>query len=328
MTPAPGGAPGYGPAPMAGSPGWDIAKPHRFEVDGVRFRTGYRPLDDGSFTIVKSDGMMERYGPLCEAFAGQRIVEIGIAYGGSVALLNLLARPSAFLALELDGDERTVLTDLIRERGWEDRVRVELGVDQADRERVRGLAREVFGDGPIDLVIDDASHRYDPTRSSFEVLFPLLRPGGRYVIEDWNCDHWAPWAVRTALADPASEGHARAQELVARHGEGPPEGVVPLSRLALELVSARAESEGAVASVSVDDQWIVVERGPAELDPETFRLSDHAYDHFRQLSPVPVATGGGPGDGTGGGTAATTRPRRGRWRPPRGGRRPPRTRNR
>lgn len=287
MTSWPGAVRGYGPTPMAGPQKWDIVKDHRFEVDGVRFRSGYRPTDDGSFTIIKSDGMMERYGPLCEEFAGQRIVEIGIAFGGSVALLNLLARPSAFLALELDREERTLLRDLIRERGWEDTVRVEQGVDQADRPTVRALARQVFGDEPIDLVVDDASHLYAPTKASFEVLFPLLRPGGRYVIEDWNCDHWIPWVIRTALADPSSEGHARARELVAQQGDDPPELGVPLSRLALELVSARAESEGAVASVSVDDQWIVVERGPAELDPEGFRLDDHAVDHFRQLSALP-----------------------------------------
>ena len=38
---------------------------------------------------------------------------------------------------------------------------------------------------PLDLVIDDASHLYGPTMASFEVLFPRLRPGGLYVIEDW-----------------------------------------------------------------------------------------------------------------------------------------------
>src|SRR4029077_11377083 len=39
--------------------------------------------------------------------------------------------------------------------------------------------------GSIDVVIDDASHLYGPTRRSFEILFPLLKPGGAYIIEDW-----------------------------------------------------------------------------------------------------------------------------------------------
>jgi hypothetical protein len=43
---------------------------------------------------------------------------------------------------------------------------------------------------PLDLVIDDASHIYGPTKASFQALFPLLRPGGLYLIEDWAWAHW------------------------------------------------------------------------------------------------------------------------------------------
>lgn len=271
---------------MASEHGWDISAEHRFEVDGVAFRSGYLPAGDGSFTIVKTDSMLDRYRPLYERFPHPRMVEIGIAYGGSVALLSLLAQPSKFLALELSTDELTQLTDLIRERGWQDRVRVEYGVDQSDRELVLRHALDQFGDEPLDLVIDDASHRYAPTVASFEVLFPLLRPGGLFIIEDWNCDHWTLWAIRSAAADPSSPGHEQATELLRQHGDRPDDGMVPLSRLALELVSARAESDGAIAKVTLDDQWLVVERGPAELDPRAFRLGDYAFDHYRQLAKV------------------------------------------
>ncbi|MFP3608175.1 class I SAM-dependent methyltransferase, partial [Paraburkholderia sp. SIMBA_053] len=36
------------------------------------------------------------------------------------------------------------------------------------------------------LVVDDASHFYEQTKTSFKTLFPLVRPGGLYIIEDWN----------------------------------------------------------------------------------------------------------------------------------------------
>lgn len=39
--------------------------------------------------------------------------------------------------------------------------------------------------GPFGLIIDDASHEGVQTRASFELLWPLLSPGGYYVIEDW-----------------------------------------------------------------------------------------------------------------------------------------------
>jgi hypothetical protein len=60
----------------------------------------------------------------------------------------------------------------------------------------------------LDFVIDDASHTYEHTRRSFEILFPLLRPGGLYLIEDWAWAHSpayqgekAPFAGRPALTN-------------------------------------------------------------------------------------------------------------------------------
>jgi Methyltransferase domain len=38
--------------------------------------------------------------------------------------------------------------------------------------------------GPFDIIIDDGSHRPDDIKVSFTTLFPLLKPGGIYVIED------------------------------------------------------------------------------------------------------------------------------------------------
>ena len=36
-----------------------------------------------------------------------------------------------------------------------------------------------------DLIVDDASHRGPQTQASFGLLWPLIAPGGFYVIEDW-----------------------------------------------------------------------------------------------------------------------------------------------
>ena len=79
------------------------------------------------------------------------------------------------------------------------------GVDQADHEALWGL----LGDhdlSELDLVIDDASHSFGPTLASFAGLFPKVRPGGFYVIEDWSWPHRDPyrrkdhpWATRPDL---------------------------------------------------------------------------------------------------------------------------------
>ncbi len=46
--------------------------------------------------------------------------------------------------------------------------------------------------GAFDIVIDDASHRADPTRESFNALWDSVKPGGFYVVEDWGTGFWDP----------------------------------------------------------------------------------------------------------------------------------------
>ena len=46
-----------------------------------------------------------------------------------------------------------------------------------------GLAA-VLG-GMFDLIVDDGCHVGDVVRRSFALLWPLVRPGGFYVVEDW-----------------------------------------------------------------------------------------------------------------------------------------------
>jgi len=38
--------------------------------------------------------------------------------------------------------------------------------------------------GPIDILIDDGGHTMNQQRTSFQHLFPRIRPGGLYIIED------------------------------------------------------------------------------------------------------------------------------------------------
>jgi hypothetical protein len=52
------------------------------------------------------------------------------------------------------------------------------------------LNRVVSEIGPPDIVIDDGSHMCDHVLSSFHVLFPKLKDGGYYVIEDTLTSYW------------------------------------------------------------------------------------------------------------------------------------------
>lgn len=40
--------------------------------------------------------------------------------------------------------------------------------------------------GTFDLIVDDGCHDGETVRRSFALLWPLVRPGGFYVVEDWQ----------------------------------------------------------------------------------------------------------------------------------------------
>lgn len=252
-------------------------------IDGIDLVCEY---GEGStadrFYIVKAPELVERYLELCEVHQGARIVELGIAEGGSTALLAIAARPSALVAVDLEECRVDALDEMVAARGLDDVVHTIYGIDQGDREALASAVDRSIGDEPIDLVIDDCSHVIGPTRRSFETLFPRLRPGGLYVIEDWNNDHVMRDAVAASLRQQLEQGNeeVRSQLREGLRAPAPTERRVPLSSLAIEAILARASSGDAVAEVIVDEWWVSIRRGPGELDPATFRLDQTYTDHF------------------------------------------------
>lgn len=66
------------------------------------------------------------------------------------------------------------------------RIRTVRG-DQNDPDFLRELGETA---GPFDIVVDDGSHVNEHVRTSYETLFPYVRPGGFYVIEDLHTAYW------------------------------------------------------------------------------------------------------------------------------------------
>ena len=99
---------------------------------------------------------------------------------------------------ELQARSNAALDAFLQDHDLSDSVRTEYGIDQSDVRRVATVVDEHFGLHDLDLVVDDASHLQLPTAASFDVLFPRLRPGGVYVLEDWSTGHtWEPWHTRS-----------------------------------------------------------------------------------------------------------------------------------
>lgn len=72
--------------------------------------------------------------------------------------------------------------------------------DQADPDFLDSL-RDEFGD--FDLIVDDASHLSSLTIASFRHLWPMLKPGGTYAVEDVHQSYHAHYyGNREANPDP------------------------------------------------------------------------------------------------------------------------------
>jgi len=59
-----------------------------------------------------------------------------------------------------------------------------------DTQFLDAMSREL---GPFDIIIDDGSHMSHHIIASFNALFPHVRPGGIYVVEDLATAYWPTW---------------------------------------------------------------------------------------------------------------------------------------
>jgi predicted O-methyltransferase YrrM len=255
------------------------------------------PLQDvpaGLMPVMKSRALVERYIDLVRDLNPAVIVELGILRGGSTVLLSELSSPDKLLAFEIDDQPRAVLSDYVEARGLGAVVRPYYGVDQADRSRVTEILADELGSRPIDLVVDDASHLYEPTLSSFEVLFPRLRPGGLFVLEDWNGTHVLADVVAQAYEDVNHRWHeaARAGIDAARNNNG--RQPTPFVQLVVEFLLVRASSGDTIRDVTIDEDWVVVRRGADPLDARDFRLSDLVNDRYGYTTSAPEAPTSAP----------------------------------
>jgi hypothetical protein len=181
----------------------------------------------------------------------RRFLELGMWEGGSLVFWYELLRPDKIVGIDLrKWVESSYFQRYIAQNGLRDRVKSYWQVNQADTQRVRAIVSAEF-DEPLDLVVDDASHLYGPTLISFQTLFPLIRPGGFYIIEDWAWEHW-PVCFTSELAAVDDRG---------------------LTDLVSEIVQAAGSSNGLIKSITVYQGFAAIERGDAP-PPTDFNLHD------------------------------------------------------
>jgi hypothetical protein len=240
----------------------DCVKPDRMLLDDLVFRLEFFKNDDWElgnecFGIYKDKELVDVYQrfwvPRTD-FRVKNIFELGIYDGGSIAFWFEYFHPQKYVAIDLlDREDSDYFRRYLSTREIEDRIRTYWRVDQGDQQRLKEIVRTEF-DSSLDMVIDDASHEYTLTKTSFEVLFPMLRPGGLYFIEDWDWAHRAGWLS----------------------ADSPFAGKVELTRLVFDLVEAAGTSGELISSLMIFRGLAVVERGPKKLNLwRSLCLEDH-----------------------------------------------------
>lgn len=219
-----------------------------FSLDGIAYVArdiGYIESSPERFCVMKTRASIEAYEGLLTRLRPANIFELGIFHGGSTALVAQLAEPRKLVAVDVAPRLPVALTGFIEARGLGPVISLHSGVDQSDRSRLSRLVDDEFGTEALDLVIDDASHQLDATRAAFDALFPRLRPGGAYVIEDWSWAHLSRLTVWPRRP--------------------------PLSILLFELTMACGFSPGTISGIEINHDWATIWRGDEDLDPAGFK---------------------------------------------------------
>jgi hypothetical protein len=178
------------------------------------------------------------------ALAPRRILEVGMWDGGSLALMNELYQPEVLIGVDLAARGDSPYFSEYVEAHPDTRFLTRWGVDQGDSSALRSVLREA-ADPSLDLVVDDGAHLYGPTKAAFEELFPRVRAGGLYIIEDYGWAHLPEfqtvelWANQRSMADFT---HELVQMMTSEDG-------------------------GAIAKITYLPSLVVVERGPGHLAP-------------------------------------------------------------
>jgi hypothetical protein len=82
----------------------------------------------------------------------------------------------------------------------EERIRIFRG-SQTDPDVLHRIRAEMER---MDIVLDDGSHRSPDVIASFEILFPLLAPGGLYIVEDLGTSYWTSYGGSEDLLEPST----------------------------------------------------------------------------------------------------------------------------
>jgi cephalosporin hydroxylase len=140
-----------------------LAEGNNFTTDKSKFGHNFNKLYHRYFQELRDDPI--------------NVLEIGLSSGQSIQMWSKYFTNGRFVCMDHD----------IKHYAYppNDRITIVKG-DQRDTQLLQELNSKY---GPFDIIIDDGSHIDSYTKITFDTLFPLLRDGGIYVVEDLHTSY-------------------------------------------------------------------------------------------------------------------------------------------
>lgn len=106
------------------------------------------------------------------------VVEFGVFHGGSMQMWkHYFGKKARIIGIDINPACKQL---------EEKQVEIYIG-DQEDRKFLRELRKKV---GPIDVLIEDGGHGMQQQIVTFEEMFPAIKDGGVYLVEDLHTSYW------------------------------------------------------------------------------------------------------------------------------------------
>jgi len=210
-----------------------------------------KPSSDQQISLFKDPDFIRNYIECLNGQAIDNMVEVGVKHGGSAIFFWHFLQLKKLCCIELNPAAPS-LTSYINDNNLSTSIHTHFGVNQAERKALRDIVTSDFSGNLIDLVVDDASHIYSPSLATFETLFPLIRPGGLYILEDWRASLLAVQRLKGNVNEPR------------------------LDRLVHEILEFSTINPDIIRSINCNKNFVVIERGEGDLPAQGFSIADPA----------------------------------------------------
>jgi cephalosporin hydroxylase len=140
---------------------------------------GNKHTTDKGTIHYEAHGYTEIYGKYISDKIPCKLLEIGIWHGDSIRMWNEYNPNIDLYAVDIDPNIHNYMNG-------NEHFKFYLG-DQSDEKLIINILND--SQNGIDFVIDDGSHNHDDILNTFKFLFPRMKSGSVYFIEDLHAGH-------------------------------------------------------------------------------------------------------------------------------------------